>query len=79
MRLIHLVGAAHVAALCKTDGISLIHAHFGTNSTTVALLVAALGRPGFSFTTHGPKEFDAPLALSLGQKVATSRFAVGIS
>ncbi len=79
VHLVYLVEAAHVAARCRTLGISHLHAHFGTNSTTVALLVAALGGPGFSFTTHGPEEFDAPFALSLGDKVAASRFAVAIS
>ncbi len=79
VHLVYLVEAAHVAARCRTLGISHLHAHFGTNSTTVALLVAAIGGPGFSFTTHGPEEFDAPFALSLGDKVAASRFAVAIS
>ena len=79
IHLVYLVEAAHVAARCRTLGIAHLHAHFGTNSTTVALLVSALGGPGFSFTTHGPEEFDAPLALSLGDKVAASRFAVAIS
>ena len=42
-------------------------------------MVAALGGPGYSFTTHGPEEFDAPLSLSLGDKIARSRFAIAIS
>src|SRR4051794_38738184 len=29
-----------------------LHAHFGTNSTTVAMLCHALGGPAYSFTTH---------------------------
>lgn len=77
--LVYLIEAAYVAARCDRLGIVHLHAHFGTNSTTVAALVASLGGPGFSFTAHGPEEFDAPLALSLGQKVAASRFAVAIS
>lgn len=77
--LVYLVEAAYVAARCRALNIGHIHAHFGTNSTTVALLVGALGGPGFSFTAHGPEEFDAPYALSLGQKVQSSRFAVAIS
>ncbi len=79
LHLIYLVEAAYLAARCDSLGITHLHAHFGTNSTTVAMLVAALGGPGFSFTTHGPEEFDSPLALSLGPKVASSRFAVAIS
>lgn len=56
-----------------------VHAHFGTNSTTVALLCRLLGGPPYSFTVHGPEEFDQPIGLSLGEKVAGSAFAVTIS
>lgn len=56
-----------------------VHAHFGTNSTTVALLCRALGGPPYSFTVHGPEEFDRPLSLGLDAKVLDSAFAVAIS
>lgn len=56
-----------------------VHAHFGTNSATVALLCRLLGGPPYSFTVHGPEEFDQPIGLSLGEKVAGSAFAVTIS
>ena len=36
----------------------MLHAHFGTNSAEVAMLVRALGGPPWSFTVHGPKEYD---------------------
>ena len=81
-RLRHLVywaEAAFVARRCRTLGISHLHAHFGTNSTTVAMLAHALGGPRYSFTVHGPEEFDAPHALSLSDKIARSAFAVAIS
>jgi glycosyltransferase involved in cell wall biosynthesis len=77
--LIYLIEAACIAARARALGITHIHAHFGTNSTTVALLAHALGGPEYSFTAHGPEEFDAPHALSLGLKVARARFAVAIS
>ncbi len=77
--LIYLMEAAHLARRCRAEGIRHLHAHFGTNSATVAMLCATLGGPGYSFTTHGPEEFDAPLALSLGDKIAAARFAVAIS
>lgn len=79
LHLIYLVEAAHVAARCKVLGIPHIHAHFGTNSATVALLCRLLGGPGYSFTVHGPEEFDAPLALSLSDKIHHSAFTVAIS
>jgi glycosyltransferase involved in cell wall biosynthesis len=56
-----------------------LHVHFGTNPAAVALLVRELGGPPFSFTVHGPDEFDAPEPLSLDQKVAAARFVVAIS
>lgn len=77
--LIYLAEAAEVVRRCAAEGVDHIHAHFGTNSTTVAMLVQALGGPGYSFTVHGPEEFDAPAALSLGDKLDRSAFAVGIS
>jgi colanic acid/amylovoran biosynthesis glycosyltransferase len=77
--LIYLVEAAYIARRCKDEGIGHLHAHFGTNSATVALLANALGGPQFSFTVHGPEEFDAPLALSLRQKIESAQFVVAIS
>ncbi len=56
-----------------------VHAHFGTNSTTVALLCRTLGGPPFSFTAHGPEEFDKPQALALDLKVKGAAFAVAVS
>lgn len=77
--LIYLAEAADVAARCAVAGVQHMHAHFGTNAATVAMLAQALGGPGYSFTTHGPEEFDAPAALSLGLKADRAAFAVAIS
>ncbi|WP_146345834.1 glycosyltransferase [Phaeobacter marinintestinus] len=76
---IYLAEAACIADRCHQDGVQHIHAHFGTNAAMVARLVRALGGPGYSFTTHGPEEFDAPRALSLGDKLDNAAFAVGVS
>jgi glycosyltransferase involved in cell wall biosynthesis len=56
-----------------------IHAHFGTNSATVALLCRSLDGPGYSFTVHGPEEFDKPEFIGLGEKVRHAAFVVTIS
>lgn len=78
----HLIYLAEACVLldwhreARTDH---VHAHFGTNSTTVALLCRTLGGPPFSFTTHGPEEFDKPVALGLDAKVEGAAFAVAIS
>lgn len=56
-----------------------VHAHFGSNSTTVAMLLEELGGPTFSFTAHGPEEFDKPGLLALGEKIRRSRNVFAIS
>lgn len=60
-------------------GIAHVHAHFGTNSTTVAMLCHALGGPPYSFTVHGPEEFDKAEAIALTEKIKRSAFVVGVS
>jgi len=77
--MIYLAEAAYVAQLCEADDVAHAHAHFGTNAATVAMLSHALGGPTYSFTVHGPEEYDAPRALSLGTKVARSKFTVAIT
>jgi len=77
--------AAYFAEACtiqrhlRDSAVSHLHVHFGTNAATVALLIAAMGGPGFSLTVHGPDEFDAPARHMIAAKVAAARFAVGIS
>jgi len=77
--LIYLVEAAFVAQTCKAAQATHAHAHFGTNAATVAMLCHALGGPQYSFTVHGPEEYDAPRALSLGEKITRSAFTVAIT
>lgn len=59
--------------------ISHVHAHFGTNSAMVVMLCRRLGGPPYSFTVHGPEEFDKPEFISLGEKIRESSFTVAIS
>lgn len=56
-----------------------VHAHFGTNSTEVVMLAHAMGGPPFSFTVHGPDEFDQPAQLGLAEKVSRSAFTIAIT
>lgn len=56
-----------------------VHAHFATNSTAVAMLCRLLGGPPYSFTMHGPEEFDAPRALSLNLKIRHAEFVAAIA
>ncbi len=65
---IYFLEACRLAQWCRASGVDWLHAHFGTNSATVALLCRALGGPPFSFTVHGPEEFDRPELLKLRKK-----------
>lgn len=65
-------------ALART-GVRHVHAHFGTNPAGVARLAAKLSGISYSFTVHGPDEFDAPVELDLRGKIADAAFVVGVS
>ena len=56
-----------------------VHAHFATNPTAVAMLTRTLGGPTYSFTVHGPEDFDLAHSLSLDEKIGRARFVVAIS
>lgn len=75
----YLAEACVLLGWCSKLGIKHVHAHFGTNSTVVAMLCSVLGGPTYSFTVHGPEEFDAPLALCLGEKIKRATFVVAVS
>jgi len=77
--LVYLAEAARLAAWLRRSKTSHLHAHFGTNSAEVAMLARALGGPPYSFTVHGPEEFDAPESLGLADKIRRSEFVVAIS
>ncbi len=77
--LAYLAEAVKLRRLLRRLDIEHVHVHFGTNPPCVAMLAEALGAPGFSFTVHGPEEFDRPLAVKLGEKIAAARFTVAIS
>jgi glycosyltransferase involved in cell wall biosynthesis len=78
----HLIYLAEAAWLCRqlrAIGVTHLHAHFGTNAAEVAMLARELGGPPYSFTVHGPEEFDAPESLHLRTKVEKAAFVVAIS
>ncbi len=80
--LLHLFYLAESCVLLKLQQqteVEHIHAHFGTNSTTVVMLAHLLGGVSYSFTVHGPEEFDKPQFIALAEKVQHSKFVVAIS
>ncbi len=77
--LVYLVEACWVARRIVLHRIPHIHAHFGTNPAEVAALASILANVTYSFTVHGPEEFDKVFALHLSKKVQLSAFTVAIS
>jgi glycosyltransferase involved in cell wall biosynthesis len=78
----HLAYLAEACVLLdwtRRDDVHHLHAQFGTNSATVALLVRILHGPTFSFTVHGPEEFDKSAEWSLREKIERAAFVVAIS
>ena len=60
-------------------GTEHVHTHFATNATAIALLSRVLGGPRYSFTAHGPDEFENTDRLSFDLKMSHAAFIVAIS
>ena len=75
----YVAEAARLRQLAAAKSIDHIHAHFGTNSAAVAMLCRLLGGPTYSFTVHGPEEFDCQVGLSLTEKMQHAAFTCAIS
>jgi glycosyltransferase involved in cell wall biosynthesis len=75
----YLAEACVLARELRRCGARHLHAHFGTNSAAVAMLTHTLGGPPYSFTVHGPEEFDRPESLSLGEKIEQALFVIAVS
>ena len=81
MQTAYLAEAAVLLGKLEAAGVDHLHAHFGTNSAAVAMFCRVLGGPPYSFTVHGPEEYDRARGdgLALRDKVAHAAFAVTIS
>jgi len=77
--LVYLAEACALALYCGQHDIRHVHAHFGTNPAEVALLAHILGDVTFSFTVHGPDEFDCPQYLGIREKIERASFVAAIS
>jgi len=76
---IYFLEACLLAKWLSESGASHMHVHFGTNSTAVVMLAHMMGGPKYSFTVHGPEEFDKPEFISLAEKIKHAAFVVAIS
>lgn len=75
----YLVEASYLADRLKRDRIDHVHAHFGTNPASVARILHHISTIPYSFTVHGPDEFDAPQAHRLREKVQDAKACIAIS
>lgn len=77
--LVYVAEACQIFIWLKDSDVQHMHVHFGANATEVALLVRSLGGVSYSFTLHGPEEFDKPEFIKLAEKIDASAFVVAIS
>jgi colanic acid/amylovoran biosynthesis glycosyltransferase len=75
----YLLQAIYFKQQARREQVAHVHTHFATNATAIALLSHTLGGPGYSFTAHGPDEFDNTDRLGLDLKMSGARFVVAIS
>src|SRR5258707_1313395 len=76
-RLAGIAEACRLVPWLRESKVSRLHAHFGTNSAEVGMYAHCLGGPPFSFTVHGPEEFESPMGLA--EKVGEATFVAAIS
>lgn len=78
-RVAYLVEGIWLARELQRAGVQHLHAHFGTNPAAVARIVHIVSGIPYSFTVHGPDEFDEPVHIDLRGKIADASFVVAIS
>ena len=79
MHLAYLGEACVLLRWLRQAGSEHLHAHFATNPAEVAMFCNGLGGPPYSFTVHGPEEFDRAIGLGYVEKVRRAKFVVAIS
>jgi glycosyltransferase involved in cell wall biosynthesis len=79
VHIIYLVEACRIVLWLREQNIKHLHAHFGTNTAEVAMLVGLLSGTSWSFTLHGPEEFDKANIIGLAEKLRRCTFVAAIS
>lgn len=79
LHLVYLAEACRLVPWLEDSDAQHLHAHFGTNSAEVAMLAHVLCDIPYSFTVHGPEEFDKPEFIGLREKISRAAFVVAIS
>ena len=78
----HFICLAHACRMVRRyqdENIDHMHVHFATYPAEVACLMKLLGGPKFSFTLHGPEEFDDIKRMNLQRKVSHAETVVAIT
>lgn len=75
----YLLQAIYFKQQARREKVDHVHTHFATNATAIALLSKVLGGPSYSFTVHGPDEFENTGLLSYDLKMDRAEFVVAIS
>jgi glycosyltransferase involved in cell wall biosynthesis len=78
-QLFYFAEAGLLADELRRRGTGHLHAHFVNVASSVTLLAAALLRRPWSFTMHGPLEFDEVAAHAIPDKVRRAAFVACIS
>ncbi len=76
---LYFAEALALSSWLRRDGADHVHAHFGTNSATVAMLAARVSGIGYSLTVHGPEEFDRAPKIALAEKIRRASFVIAVS
>lgn len=79
LNLAYFSEALMVGVWMRGQGQHHLHAHLGSQASTVAMWVKAVFGYGYSITVHGPDEFYDAYRQYLPQKVATAEFICCIS
>lgn len=75
----YLLQSVYLLRQARQDGIEHVHTHFATNATAVAMVARIMGGPSYSFTAHGPDEFEDASSLAFKEKLSHASFAIAIS
>lgn len=77
--IVYFIEAVVLSEWTTEKKVNHLHSHFGTNSTTVAMLASQMANITFSFTVHGPEEFDKPNFIALPEKIKRAKFVIAIT
>jgi colanic acid/amylovoran biosynthesis glycosyltransferase len=77
--LVYFLEGIRLAKICRKAKSEHIHAHFGTNSTDVVMYCSHISGIPYSFTVHGPEEFDRPISINLTEKIQRASVVFAIS